>query len=254
MGPPPHRRHPDIDPTDPSTWPSHCGDCGEKLKRRQCMGHSNIKDDEGRIVGRRHCRCYAMVGQTKCKSHGGRSKRAKAAAERAIGEAEARRAVATYGLPVEVAPIDALLQELHRTAGHVAWLGVLIADLEHEESTRPAVLGAPATGDEAEREATEGPSTSGRSGLKQYTRDKGLTWEKPSVWVELYQTERKHLASVAAACIKANVDERRVELAEQQGQLLAKVISGIVGDLGHDLHEAGVREVVTRHLQLVRAA
>lgn len=34
----------------------------------------------------------------------------------------ASAAVAEFGLPLEVAPHEALLQELHRTAGRVAWL------------------------------------------------------------------------------------------------------------------------------------
>jgi len=36
--------------------------------------------------------------------------------------AEAAKAVATFGLPREVDPRDALLEEVHRTAGAVAWL------------------------------------------------------------------------------------------------------------------------------------
>lgn len=40
----------------------------------------------------------------------------------------ATNAVATYGLPREIDPWMALLEEVHRTAGHVAWLGLQVAE------------------------------------------------------------------------------------------------------------------------------
>lgn len=147
--------------------------------------------------------------------------------------------MATYGSPVEVAPLDALLGELWRTAGHVQWLGDLIADLEHSDPhAEPVEDGEPA-------------STSGRSGLKQYTRDKGLLWEKPSVWVELYQHERTHLARVAKDCLQVGIEERRVKLVEEQGRMVADVIRRIVAGLGLDPGAPEVREVVRRELTVV---
>lgn len=242
---------PGIDPCDARTWPASCPDCGEDLtKSRQCMGHTKVRDDDGTPTGeRRHCRNRAKVGQTVCGAHGGKAPQALAAAELRLAGAHAVRSVATFGLPREVQPHEALLEELHRTAGHVAWLGELVAALQHQDSSSPSVMGT-GPDDDGER-VGQRPAL---SGLKQYHRDKGLLWEKPAVWVEMYQAERRHMAAVAAACIKANVDERRVALAEQQGQLLAKVVAGIVGDLGLDLQSPQVREVVTRHLQVVRAA
>ena len=235
-----------IDPVDPATWPDRCGDCGTELwLTRQCTGHSK-RAPHG------HCGRAAAKGQVVCHKHGGATKQAKAAAGRRLEQAEAARAAATYGLPVEIEPHEALLQELYRTQGIVEWLQELIAQLEHEATTLPNVSVSAVSLDEAfEPDEDEPPDTSsGRSGLKQYTRDGRLTWEKPSVWVELYQAERKHLADVASRCIKAGVDERRVQLAEQQGRLLAKVLVGVLGDLGIDPQTDEARQVVTRHLQL----
>lgn len=59
------------------------------------------------------------VGVGRCSRHGGATKTHVVAARRE----QAVRAVATYGLPREIDPHAALLEELHRTAGHVAWLG-----------------------------------------------------------------------------------------------------------------------------------
>jgi hypothetical protein len=58
----------------------------------------------------------------------------KAAAERRVAEAAARetmaKAVRTLGLPIDVDPGKALLDEIHWTAGHVAWLRDKVQELE----------------------------------------------------------------------------------------------------------------------------
>ena len=54
----------------------------------------------------------------------------------------------------------------------------------------------------------------------------------PSIWPDLYDRERKHLVAVATAAIRADVEERRVRLAESQGELVAQAIRAILTDLG----------------------
>lgn len=193
------------------------------------------------------CKRPSTPGATVCYYHGGAGVHVEQVAERRLEEDKARRAAATYGLPREVEPHTALLEELHRTAGIVAWLGDLIGRLEHEEAFAPSVMGPPA---DDEDEDGERPRNA-RSGLKQYSREKGgFVWEKPSVWVEIYQQERKHLTDVAKVCIAAGIEERRVKLAESQGQLLAQVIRGVLGELGV-LDRPEVPAVVRKHLELV---
>jgi hypothetical protein len=161
-----------------------------------------------------------MVGADVCRMHGGSAPQVRAAAARRREHEVAERAVVTYGLPVDVAPLDALLGELHRTAGHVAWLGAVVADLED-------------------------------AGLTQLSLTAGTL--SPSVWVQLYQQERTHLAKVARDCLAAGVEERRVKLAEEQGRLVADVIRRIVAALGLDPAAPEVREIVRRELMLVAA-
>lgn len=181
------------------------------------------------------------VGVGRCKLHGGSTATHGKRAQRVIAE----RAVVTYGLPVDVGPHEALLEELHRTAGHVAWLGALIAELEHEESVQASVMGPARESDPDERHTP-------RSGLKQYSRDKQVTWEKPSVWVEMYQQERRHLESVAKSCIAAGIAERQVRMAESQGQMIAELVRTIVTGLGRELHDPEVERVVRPALQLAK--
>lgn len=70
--------------------------------------------------------------------HGGSTPASLRKAAARVEQEKAKQAVETYGLPRDVDPLDALLEELHRTAGHVAWLAVEVAALE--ESNLAGVL------------------------------------------------------------------------------------------------------------------
>ena len=154
-------------------------------------------------------------GFGQCKLHGGSTQSGtKAAAER-----QAIAAVETYGLPREVAPHEALIEELHRTAGHVAWLGMMVRDLESDQ------LHGPVGG-----------------GLNSYPS------EEPHVWLKLYQAERKHYAHVAKTCVDVGIAERQVALAEAQGQLIATIIVGVLRDLDIDPRSERARTIVRKHL------
>lgn len=132
-------------------------------------------------------------GIGRCKLHGGKTPDH----NKAANVIKAERAVATYGLPRAIAPDQALLEEVHRTAGHVAWLHQLIGNLEQTGLTQRA--------------------------------ENGTT--SPAVWMKLYQDERAHLVKVAASAIAAGIAERQVKLAEQQGALLASAVQRILDAL-----------------------
>ncbi len=127
----------------------------------------------------------------------------------------------SYGLSREIDPHSALLEELHRTAGHVAWLGGRVAGLDE--------------GDMA------GPVGGGQGGYPSI---------EPHVWIRLYQEERRHLAGVAKDCIKVGIEERRVHLAERQGEMIAQVLRGVLADLGV-ADDPALPALVRRHLSLV---
>lgn len=136
-------------------------------------------------------------GIGRCKLHGGSTPSHKAAARRVQAEV----AVATFGLPIAVGPHEALLEELHRTAGAVAWLGAVVGELD-----RGAVVW-------------------GRTRVKRGGDDHGVTREaKPNAWVELWHRERRHLVDVAKACVTAGIEERRVELEQARVRLQAEAV------------------------------
>lgn len=77
---------------------------------------------------------------------------------------------------------------------------------------------------------------------------------KPDLMLSLYQAERKHLTQVAKSCIEAGIEERRVKLAESQGALIAKAITGILKELGVDMSDPKTPRVVRKHLVELEAA
>lgn len=111
-------------------------------------------------------------------------------------------AVVTFGLPVDIEPHVALLAEVHRSAGHVQWLGNKIAGFDTDDELTQSDM-------------------SGRS-------------EKPAVWVEMYNAERAHLARVCKACIDAGIAERQVQLAEAQADAIIGVIEAVLAATGLD--------------------
>lgn len=155
------------------------------------------------------CRKRPIVGGTVCPTHGGSAPQVRAAAEARVQARQALLAAEAFGLPREVDPHTALLEELHRTAGAVAWLGAIVADLEQRDIAWGKT-----------REKTGG-------------EDHGTSWEaRPNAFVSLWQSERKHLVAVAKACHDAGIEERRVRLAESAGQQLAAVVRAVLERLG----------------------
>jgi hypothetical protein len=174
------------------------------------------------------CKRYRSPGTTVCVKHGaGAPQVRRKAAERVKLEAAAR-AAATFGLPREVAPDQALLEEIARTAGHIDWLGGIIEALD----PKAVVCASEFTGVNTTEQAAV------------------------NVWVELYQRERTHLVAVCKAAISAGIEERRVKLAEQHGALLADVLRAVFADpeLGmSDEQRRAAPDVIRRHLAVVGA-
>jgi len=158
-------------------------------------------------------------GVGRCRNHGGNlpSHTEKAEKEKAM------RAVKMFGLPIEIDPHTALMEEIWRTNGHVVWLGELIAQLDSPDR------------------------------LKQMT-DAGV---QPSVWVKMYEDERAHLVKVSAEAIKCGVAERTVRLAEEQGRLMAMVLQAFIRDPELELTPkqlAFAPKIIRRHMLSVPQA
>lgn len=195
----------------------------------KCGGKRRGADSNGAPCSRPAGWGTDHVGVGRCKLHGGTTPSHVAAGKVAMAE----RAVVTFGLPREIDPRDALLEEVYRSAGAVDWLQQQVHKLEADQ----VVWGK---AEEVDKQAGEFPGVD--------TTHKAAV----NVWVELLNRERKHLVDVCKAAIAAGLEERRVRLAEQQGAMLASVIKNILGDLDLTPEQQGrVREVVPRHLRAV---
>ena len=187
------------------------------------------------------CRQWAGLGTNhlgfgECALHGGHLPAQELAAQKALDAHRAKAAAVTFGLPRDIDPAVALLEEVCRSAGIVDWLAGRIALLDAEELTWG--------------KTEESVSTQGGEGQKASIKRKATT----HVLVKMYQEERKHLASVSATALSAGVAERLVRLAEAEGALLVKVIRGMIGDPELGLNEeqkTTAERVASRHLGMV---
>ena len=205
-----------------------------------------LPDGKPRCWGRskktgKQCGQASRPGQHICRFHGGNAPQNLAKAQERIVEQKAAEIVATYGRKINTTATEARLEEVQWTAGHVAWLRERVQEIESGE----------ASGADGEH-----PLVWGKTKEKQGGEDWGQTSEAvPNVWLRLYQAERDHLVKVCSAAIKAGVEERKIQLAEQQGALVAQAIRAILGDLQlTPEQQARVPEVVPRHLRALASA
>lgn len=163
-------------------------------------------------------------GIGRCAFHGGATPTHRRAAELEI----ARRECDRLGIPIQLDPGEALMQELWETAGNVAFYRAQVQQLPTHPA--PDVLVPAVELEDGERvpahwERGE-PGVYGRS----YHVSGMPTGEaKPHVLVALYNEERKHLADVATAALRAGVEERRVRMAEDDAaRILGAQVKALV--------------------------
>lgn len=96
------------------------------------------------------------------------------------GADEVRR----YGVERDINPFTALLDEVKRSAGAVAWLGMKVAEAPSDDAL-----------------------------LDEY-----------APWVRLYRAERGSLVKASETAIKLGLDERMVRVEEHRAEMLARVL------------------------------
>jgi hypothetical protein len=201
--------------------PEHAGEpgkCNAPIRRgeragRLCRQAAGLRTDHPGIGN-----CYL---------HGGSTYSHRKAAQKVMAEQMA----ATYGLPIETTPEEALTQELYRTAGHVAWLGEQIRTLTSDELVW-GMAEAKRVADLDEYGSIAALRAAGREDdnvgeLYELIMKSGI-----SAWVELYLRERKHLSDVAAGMLKIGIEAKRVESIRRQGLQLSAVVRAFVALLG----------------------
>ena len=164
------------------------------------------------------------VGVGRCSRHLGATTNHNKKADQEIVETRMR----TYGAPIETDPLTAILGEVARTAGHVAWLEAKIGNL--------------VDGKVAKRSADEP------------ILEDTMFGKKPSVWIKLYQDERAHLARVSKVALDNGVAEKMLDIMKSNGRALGEYVAKVLHDpdLGLTAKQLKVApEIVRRHMQEV---
>lgn len=195
------------------------GTCGHEHDPRRCTGH--VDEPNGTV---RPCKQFPIRGGAVCRDHGGAAGHVRAAAARRLALGEAMGELERLGVPIDVEPADAMLEMVREAAGNVAFLRRRIQELDQllggpEGNEIIAVLGGAAK-DAGPLEIPAGPpAIAARVDPRNFRAER-------HVLVAMYDDERERLVRWAKACRDAGVDERRVQLAEDQGRQLAAVLRG----------------------------
>jgi hypothetical protein len=129
----------------------------------------------------------------------------------------AKEAAVIMGQALDVDPHDALLTCVRIAAGEVAYCTGEIGTLE--KATESTMFG-----------------------------------EQLNIWIQVRQKAMLSLAKFSKMALDAGVAERQVQVAERYGEMLATLISGILGDLGlSKAQQKKAPAIVTRHLQALEA-
>lgn len=149
-----------------------------------------------------------------------------------------------YGAPsTDTDPGEVLLAEIRRTSGHVQWLSENLQQSDPETFVRGLWLAKRQSGFIKEEEID--------------TKDLS---QAGAMWLELYMTERRHLATICRTALAAGIEERRVRLAERQAERVGEAIKGIMFDLAQlyqieiDPEDDAVRSIAYKWLMQASGA
>jgi hypothetical protein len=162
-------------------------------------------------------------GTGRCKLHAGNT----ASHVKAAQEEQARAAVVTYGLPRDISPTEAILEEVRWTAGHVAWLRGIVQAIDPLALTWGVTKRKAPAADVMDEDGPRDPADIELAALPEVTEEAGV-----NVWLKLYLEERRHLVDVAATAVRIGIEERRVRLEEEKGALLVVGLQWLFAELG----------------------
>lgn len=123
-----------------------------------------------------------------------------------LREMQARGAFGGPGVPDDLMPADALLEEVRRTAGIVRWIEMNMAKWENTLIDL-------------------GTEVHGTNGVQYIPTNEAAWWA-------IYDKQRQHLARVCKMALDAGVAERQVRIAEGSAELMYQIITSAFKSLG----------------------
>lgn len=192
-----------------------CPKCGQIHQRdgvATCYGH---RKGDGHF-----CTKYPPKGSKVCLSHGGGARQVRAKAKERTEMEAVREQANRLGVPKDVDPGPALIGLVREAAGNVEFYRTLVAEVQiHPDKDELTV------DDEGSHWKRGAAGIYGRT----YHQSGIPTGEaKPNILVTLYNDERDRLAGYCQAALRAGVDERRLQLQEQEArELMEGVVKAI---------------------------
>ena len=161
------------------------------------------------------CGRLPMRGQTRCDMHGGKNPNTRAAAKRRLARAELEDLISTLAPPIEVEPHTAILAMIHACAGRVAFWQRMVDTLDPEQMVW------------------------GTTKVKTGGHDTGRTEEaRPHIAYTSLREESDRLVKYADIALRAGVEAERVRIAREDGQRIARVLTGFLERVGLGRDEA----------------
>jgi hypothetical protein len=206
--------------------PIACPKCGVPHDLRRCQAHVDPAKREAYAEGGREaraaakgpvrqCLAWPVAGLEVCVAHGGMAGHAFTAGMRNFQIQQIQRAAQTYGVPREVGPVQALVELLRDSAGHVVWLREIV------QASDPDAL-VWGKSDEVNRQSGEFPGVDTKYAAA------------PSVWLAQYERERRFLLEVSRELARLGLEWDAREAIRKQGAALAAVVRATVRRLGLD--------------------
>jgi P27 family predicted phage terminase small subunit len=198
--------------SDPGPGPDRTGGARfcDRHSRLECTHHKRRCGCPSRDVpppAEGCCHQPAIEGTRACYHHAGKTLEA----ARADGQRELAR---LFGTELDVAPAEALLAEVRRTAGHVAALRAAVGELEDRDGPDGLFWGRV-------RQVT-------RDGVPVEVEEKAV----PHVLLAAYNAERDRLVRVCAAALTQGAQAQAVDAAKQLasglGRLLDVIFAGLL--------------------------
>jgi Phage terminase, small subunit len=194
---------------------------------RWCETHRRYECTANRVRVHALCHAIAVVGIGRCKRHAGVDITTSPDHLLALQ----RRHNPIAGEPMDIGPAEALLWRVRVLSGEVARLDDLIAALEADELVWGKVR---------ETEDEDGRRTEYGARL--------------NAWLQLRAQRETALHAACEAALRANIEERLVRLAEQQGAMLRRVLVVVLGDFGVAADDPRIPEILPRRIRELTAS
>ena len=189
--------------------------------------------------GSGHCKRPAgwgtdHLGYGECSYHGGKTRAGRVKAAKLAGRIEAQ----VMGAPIDIDPYDALLWCVRIAAGEVKYLSHRVHEIEADAAVGPHVT------------TTRSRDDDGRARIERVERAAEL-----HVWIRARQDALDRLAKFSKMAVDAGIAERQVRLAEGYGNLLARLVGGILDDLALTKRQERLApEIVHKHLTAIEGS